>query len=189
MIAFKNEICAKEWIFGSLIITIMIWSFLLFPRVLSVEELSLAKGLDLSNRFIEIISGIIFLSGTLIWAFSPVDNEYVSMSGASALVYGLFAYIICRTIYNRDAVRTIGITPKIKSSKLILINFWVSFVSLSFVLVYWKTIEEGMLIKLDGVSMYGHLFGFLSGMLIYVIEIAYLLLLSSSVIFSRHSST
>lgn len=224
MIKFRNEISNREWIFGSLLITAMIWIYFLFPLSSQSEEplrlininydywhyfllfpqnpksltaiftchffhinehhlsvnlsslimfmIILAK---ISDRFIGLILSMMLISGTLIWLFHPVVNEHTNVLGASALIFCLASYVFLRVCFNIDFHRSIGDKYSLKASKLILINAWVSFVGGSLLLANREMILTGINI-LDlkqGVSIHGHLYGFIAGILIFAAEVIY----------------
>jgi len=130
----------------------------------------------ISMRFWQIILGIMLTSGTMIWAFHPSTNEYTNLLGASALIFGLFGYILLRIVVNKDFILTIAHQSFFQSHRPFLLNAWVSIVSFSVIIVYWKSsLSFGLNFKDagDGISIYGHLFGFLSGVLVYFVEFFY----------------
>ena len=225
MIKFRNEISNREWIFGSVIVTAMIWIYFLFPLSSQSEEplrlvnvnydywhyfllfpqnpkslsaiftchffhinehhlsvnlsslimfmIILAK---ISDRFIGLILSMMITAGTLIWFFHPVVNEHTNVLGASALIFCLASYIFLRICFNIDFHRSIGEKYSLKTSRLILINAWVSFVGGSLLLANREMILTGINIMdlQQGVSIHGHLYGFIAGILIFVAEVIYI---------------
>lgn len=232
MVYFKNEINNSEWIVGSIVIIIMIWLYLLFPRdfitisstpltlyripeehwnwiaiypqqadslpaiffahffhlseahltgnlsLLTVFMIILAK---ISNRFIAILFGTMILSGLLIWCFNPYKNEFTNLSGASSLIFGLFSYVVLRTLFNKDFLNTIDSVRLSSKPKLILINAWVAFVTLSFIILYWRAIESSLdlnLLKQSDIAFHGHMYGFISGLIVYFAELFWITVLN-----------
>lgn len=225
MIKFRNEITSGEWIFGSVIITVMIWVNYLFPvfsntssmvvqrvsfeaskylllypqnikslpfgiitsQFYHINNFHLSSNISLliifmiilakiSARFITIISLCTVLSGLLIWAFHPVKNEYTNLLGASGLIFALLGYICLRIILNIDLYQEIGSKLSLKASNSIAVSFWVSFVSLSIIMIYWENMLSLMIVKNDTseISVHGHLIGFISGVIVYLLEIIFL---------------
>ncbi len=225
MIKFKNEITTAEWIFGSSIITIMIWVNYLFPvftsngsmvihkipfaatkylllypqnlksipfgiftapfyhlnnfhlssniSMLIIFMIILAK---ISNRFIPIVILCTVLSSTLTWMFHPVLNEFTNLLGASGLIFAMLGYICLRIFLNIDLYQEMTTKYSLRASNSIVTSFWVSFVSLSIIMIYWENMVSLMVIENDtsGISFHGHLLGFISGVLIYFMEIVHM---------------
>lgn len=130
----------------------------------------------ISMRFWQIILSIMVTSGSLIWAFHPAQNEYTNLLGASALIFGLFGYILLRIVVNKDFIISISHQSLFNNHRSFLLNAWVSIVSFSIIVVYWKSsLSFGLDFSgtSDGISIYGHLFGFISGLLVYFVEFFY----------------
>ncbi len=226
MIKFKNEITNREWIFGSAVITTMIWVNYLFPVFSSngtmviqkipngainylllypqnfksipfgiitsqfyhLNNLHLSSNISMliifmiilakiSTRFIAIICMCALLSGALTWMFHPVENEYTNLLGASGLIFAILGYICLRIIVNIDLYQEMKTKYSLKASTAIATNFWVSFVSLSIIMIYWENMVSLMIVQNDtsSISFHGHLIGFISGLIIYALEIIYML--------------
>jgi len=224
MIKFRNEISNSEWVFGSLLITIMIWVYFLFPlssisneplglfhvdldywhyfilfpqnpkslmaiitcHFFHINEHHLSVNLSslimlmiilakISDRFITLILSMIVTSGSMIWLLHPTVNEHTNVLGASALIFSLASYIFLRICFNIDFHRSIQDRYSLKTSKLILINAWVSFVGGSLLLANREMILSGINIMelREGVSIHGHLYGFIAGIIIFLAELIY----------------
>lgn len=141
--------------------------------LLIVFMLILAKT---SQRFWQIILSIMVVSGTLVWVFNPVVNEHTNLSGSSGLVFGLIGYIVLRIIFNIDFRNELGRHKPVNRPRLLVLNFWIGFVSLSVVILYWDNIYSGLRPELTGsiISAYGHMLGVLSGCLVYVAELVFI---------------
>lgn len=143
--------------------------------LLTIFMIILAK---ISNRFHFIIVSIAILSGVLIWLFNPIENEFTNLSGASALIFGLFGYILLRTFFNKDFLNRIDGSSHIAKPRLIVINTWISIVTLSLMVVYWNNIEPALNLNTPDASyiaVYAHLLGLVSGFVVYFIELGYIL--------------
>lgn len=129
----------------------------------------------ISNRFIPIILSSMVLSGILTWAFHPISSENTNVMGASGLVFALLGYICLRIFINIDLYQEMTTKYCLSASKSITISFWVSFVSLSIVMIYWENLFELMNITkdTDNISYHGHFFGFITGVFVYFFELIY----------------
>ncbi len=126
-----------------------------------------------STRFCSIMAGLWVLTGILIWSLHPAESKYVSILGASGIVFALVGYLIPRLIFNKDLLITLKEKNRKAFMKMTFANLWISFVGISVLLAYQEVIINGVGFGVEnGVTLIAHTLGSVAGITVYFIELA-----------------